>query len=486
MNKLLSFVLIGGLLMGFAGIASAADIKVKGTFDFGFGLYDTGFKKHDDAENFDALQRFRTQIDIIASDSLKGVAYFEIGNTYWGAGGGSSWGGPGAGRGTGGAIGADGVAVEVKNIYIDWLVPNTPLNVRMGIQPLSLPRAVKRADGQEGHFIVDDDMAGIMLSYSLNESFGINLAWFRSVDSSLGSSAINPATRYGDHDKMDVFAITLPFEMKDTFSFTPYAVYGLAGDNKGLSQNAPDPATLLGGTINALTNGAGLGANGVAMWTGFAVDLTYLDPFVAAVDFAYGHYSSEDVYDLATSSDVETDRSGWTVIAKLGYKLDYFTPVAFGWYASGADDYDKDGRDGLMPIFSPDWGLTSFGWANAHDLAREDQIAASPIGTWAIGLGLEDIKYLENLTSQLRVAYFRGTNDMNINRGNVANRTFTETGLLDTGDSGVEVNFDNVISLYNNLNMYVEFGYIHLSLENEPDNFNSNAWKSYVGFQYAF
>ena len=84
MKRLLSLVVAGGLLVGSAAAASATDIKVKGQFDFGFGLYHaTYFHKHvPDEQNFDALQRLRTQIDFIASESLKGVAYFEIGNTY--------------------------------------------------------------------------------------------------------------------------------------------------------------------------------------------------------------------------------------------------------------------------------------------------------------------------------------------------------------------------------------------------------------------
>ena len=481
MKKLLSFVVAGALLAGTAAMASATDIKVKGKFDFGFGLYDgTTFQKHDGAENFDALQRFRTQVDFIASESLKGVAAFEIGNTYWGAGGGATWGGNDSGRGAGGAMGADGVAVEVKHLYIDWLVPQTDLQVRMGVQPFALPRAVTRADGEDGGYILDDDMAGILLSYNFNENFGANLGWFRGWDGAVRSGTSNiPGNSYGQNDEVDVFALTLPIEMKDTFSFTPYATYALVGS--ALGDDFDDTATSIGGNGNVnswLSANGALGDDGDAWWAGFAFDLSYLDPFVAAVDFTYGRYDADEVAGLATN---DPDRAGWVAIAKFGYKLDYFTPILFGWYGSGSDDFYTDGADGIMPYLSPDWGLTSFGWSNAHFGGREYLVGATPAGTWAVGLGLEDIKFIERLTSHVRVMFFEGTSDLKD-----GDQAFTEYGVLGDEDNGIEVNLDNVINVYENLDMFVELGYVHVNLDKEPADFEDNAWKGYVGFTYSF
>ena len=503
MKKLLSFVVAGALLAGTAAMASATDIKVKGKFDFGFGLYDgTTFQKHDGAENFDALQRFRTQVDFIASESLKGVAAFEIGNTYWGAGGGATWGGAtwggrSTGRGAGGAMGADGVAVEVKHLYIDWLIPQTDLQVRMGIQPFALPRAVARADGEDGGYILDDDMAGILLSYNFNENFGANLGWFRGWDGAVRSGTSNiPGNSYGQNDEVDVFALTLPIEMKDTFSFTPYATYALVGS--ALGDDFDDTATSIGGNGNVnswLSANGSLGDDGDAWWAGFAFDLSYLDPFVAAVDFTYGRYDADNVAGVATA---DPDRAGWVAIAKFGYKLDYFTPILFGWYGSGTDDLGSDGLDGIMPYLSPDWGLTSFGWSNAHFGGREYLVGATPAGTWAIGLGLEDIKFIDRLTSQLRVMYFRGTNDFDSLGDASALGFYGESALglpgsmLGKDDSGIEVNLDNVINVYENLDMFVELAYIRLDIDNASNldalgiDTDKNAWKGYVGFTYSF
>ena len=136
--------------------------------------------KHDGQENFDTVERFRTQVDFIASEYLKGVAYFEVGNMHWGAGGGATYGwGPSGARGAGGAMGADGVNIEVKNLYIDWLAPETALQIRMGIQGFALPKAVSRAEGNDGSATLDDDLAGILLSYNFSDEVGATLGWFR-------------------------------------------------------------------------------------------------------------------------------------------------------------------------------------------------------------------------------------------------------------------------------------------------------------------
>ena len=506
-SKLAAGAVACACLLGSASLASAADIKVKGDFEFGFGLYTgTNFTKHDNEETFDAMQSFTTQIDIIASESLRGVVRFEIGDTYWGNGGGATWGtaNSGAGRGAGGAMGADGVSVMVESLYIDWLVPETDLQVRMGIQPFALPMAVARSDDEGGAYVIDDDLAGILLSYNFNENVGVNLGWFRPWDPYINGETDDNNNFYS-HDEIDLFALTIPIEVQDSFSLTPYGMFAMVGDvdDDGFDRHTR-PGVNEAQISDWLAGGNDLGHDGRAWWAGLAFELTEFDPFVAALDFTYGRYSADSFSGVDANGNQFTndpDRSGWVAQAKFGYKLDYFTPILFGWYGSGAKDFDDNMagttnsgyRDGLMPVLSPDWGLTSFGWSNAHFGGREFLINDNPGGTWAVGLGLEDINFIENLTSHLRVAYFRGTSDAEryneaVKHGLVADRTdaFREYGILDTSDWGMEVNLDNVINIYENLDMFVELAYVHVSLEHSPTDFEDNAWKGYVGFTYSF
>ncbi len=490
MKRLVTLIVAAGMLFGLgAWPASAADIKVKGKFDFGFGLYSgTTFTKHDGGENFDALQRLRTQVDFIASESLKGVAFFEVGNTYWGAGGGSTWGGTAAGRGAGGAMGSDGVAVELKHLYIDWDVPQTDLQVRMGIQAFALPYAAERTDWMSGNFIFDDDAAGILLSYDFNENFGTQLGWFRPWDGAVGSDSNTPGNRFGHDDEVDLFTLTLPIEVKDAFRITPYGMFGLVGGD--LSASYTGGNGFRQGLVGSWLSGNGsFGDDGKAWWAGLAFNLDYLDPFYAAFDFAYGSYSADDTAS-GWFNRTDPDRAGWVAIAKFGYKLDNFTPILFGWYGSGADVDGGDGMDGLLPVLSPFWGMTSFGWGQPHFGGREYNVADSPAGIWSIGTGLEDIRFLDNLTTHLRFAYFQGTSDVEeYNKAAKAGGykdAFRDYRVLDSSDWGVEINLDNKINIYENLDMYVQLAYIHMDVEHSASDFEDNAWKSYVGFTYNF
>lgn len=495
MKKIFSLFALAGMLLVAAGVASAAtEVKIKGAFDFGFGLYKgTSHIKHDGQDNFDTMQRLRSQIDFIANESLKGVALFEIGNIYWGNGGGSTYGWhDSAGRSVGGAMGADGVNVEIKNLYLDWVVPETELQLRMGIQTFGLPVAVMRSDLSNGNPIIDDDLAGILLSYNFTEEVGATLGWFRPWNpyayGEAGGPDGDPLTQ---HDAVDMFTFTLPLEFKEQFKLTPWFMYASVGqvDSEGWDP-AIHGANMLGmpATIATWLSGNGmLGAGGNAWWTGFAFDLSCFDPLFVAVDFMYGSYSADDV-NSSVFGTVDPDRSGWAAVAKIGYKLDYFTPAIFGWYGSGSDNLGKEGFDGLLPVLSPYFGMTTFGGVQNHFGGRDIMIGGpifggSPGGTWAVGLEFGDIKLIDNLTSALRVAYFEGTSD----RGSMAKGIALPTlGLMTTDDRAVEVNLDSVYKIYDNLDLFVELAYINLDIDNAPSDFESNAWKGYVGFAYYF
>ena len=141
MKKLMTLALAAGMLLGAATGASAIDFKAKGQWLMGFAAGDgalVSHKKLDKASNhnkaadtddtFSAMQRLRLQLDAVASESLSGTVYFEIGDTTWGQ------------NSSGGALGADSNSVvELKNAYIDWMVPNTDLKFRMGIQNIAMP-----------------------------------------------------------------------------------------------------------------------------------------------------------------------------------------------------------------------------------------------------------------------------------------------------------------------------------------------------------
>lgn len=85
-----------------------------------------------------------------ANDNLKLVTKFEIDYAYWGN---SSY---GVQRNGGGAIGADEVNFETKNVYLDLNIPGTKVNAKLGMQPID--------DAFKGVF-VSADMAGLLFSH---------------------------------------------------------------------------------------------------------------------------------------------------------------------------------------------------------------------------------------------------------------------------------------------------------------------------------
>ncbi len=489
MKKLLGIMLTMALVLGTVSGASATDIKIKGYFDFAFGwysnnnFYDAGSNDagiFGSEENFDAMQRLRFQIDFVASEQLSGTVQFEIGTIDWGNGGGDSWGYTGVGgNGRGGALGADGVNVETKHMYIDWIVPETDLNIRMGILPFALPYFANGA--MSGNAILDDDMAGIVLSYSFNEYVAANLAWLRPWNPFISDDVVHPA--YQDHDNIDLFALTIPLTFAEYgLDITPWAMYGSIGE-------VDDRFNSIGGSVAGTS---ALGESGNAWWAGLAFNVTYWDPFFFAFDFMYGSYTSDDVIVPWAVDSVDNDRSGWALSAKLGYKFEEVTPTLFGWYGSGSDLDEDNLYDGLMPVLSPDWGFTSFGWSNNYGIFRESQVNGANItGTWGIGLGFEDIKLVEGLTNALRVAYFQGTNDSDW--GNVpffarGNPALWGGYLYSTDDWGLEVNLDSVYQIMEGLELYNQIGYIHVDIDDSEhlSNDTDDAWEFAVGFRYTF
>lgn len=80
MKRIVTLLLAAGLVLGAAAGSQAADIKAKGLWEFTWELGTPSFEKHTGQDTFGARQRLRTQIDVVASESLKGVMFFEIGD----------------------------------------------------------------------------------------------------------------------------------------------------------------------------------------------------------------------------------------------------------------------------------------------------------------------------------------------------------------------------------------------------------------------
>ena len=504
MKKLMTLALAAAMMLGAATGASAIDFKAKGqwimSFDYGmhgnFGeskaKNNSGFGKHED--EFEARQRVRLQLDAVASEALSGTVFFEMGDQIWGQ------------DSTGGALGADGRVVELKRAYIDWMVPQTDLKVRMGIQGLALPSFTTNASQ-----IFDDDVAAVSLNYQFNENVGLTAFWARPYNDNAGYKSSDAGSTKWDNymDNMDMFAVLLPLTF-DGVKVTPWVMYAAMGPgmfNDGgtkLNGNAWDRAA--SGMISGAFGYDNVDTYGNAFWAGVTGEVTYWDPFRIAWDVNYGSASYEDQ---------KMNREGWLASLLLEYKLDWGTPGLYGWYGSGDDSNPRNGSE-RMPVVSANGnnGFSNFAFNGNPYIAREGVLGTNMTGTWGIGARLKDVSFLEDLKHTLRVNFMGGTNAPKMAKyirdyGNPYAKhgvsdvaryaTAYDPMYLTTDDNALEIGLTNTYKMYDNFTVMLDASYVALWLEDSRSVWGKNpgrgalggdgvydAWNVNLSFVYSF
>ena len=502
MKKLMTLALAAAMMLGAATGASAIDFKAKGQWimSFDYGMHgnfseskaknNSGFKNEDE---FEARQRVRLQLDAVASEALSGTVFFEIGDQVWGD------------NDNGGALGADGKVVELKRAYIDWMVPQTDLKVRMGIQGIALPSFTTNASQ-----IMDDDVAAISLNYQFNENVGLTAFWARPYNDNAGYKSSDAGSTKWDNymDNMDMFAVLLPLTF-DGVKVTPWVMYAAMGP--GMFDNfAKEPGNAWGRASAGMQSGfKGTDWNdsyGNAFWAGVTGEVTYWDPFRIAWDVNYGSASYEDQ---------KMNREGWLASLLLEYKLDWGTPGLYGWYGSGDDSNPKNGSE-RMPVVSANGnnGFSNFAFNGNPYIAREGVLGTNMTGTWGIGARLKDVSFLEDLKHTLRVNFMGGTNAPKMAKyirdyGNPYAKhgvsdvaryaTAYDPMYLTTDVTALEIGLTNTYKMYDNFTVMLDASYVALWLEDSRSVWGKNpgrgalggdgvydAWNVNLSFVYSF
>ena len=517
MRKLATLLIAAGLVFG-AGTtaANAIDFKAKGewvmSFDYGQhgnfsgGHGQTGYTDGKEDE-FNAKQRVRLQLDAVASESLSGTVFFEIGNNTWGN------------NDEGGALGADGKVVEVRRAYIDWMVPNTELKVRMGLQGMAIPSFTMKKSQ-----VFEDDVAGITLSYQFTENVGVTAFWARPYNDNFGGGYDRELSWRNSNfmDNVDAFGLTVPLTF-DGFKVTPWGMIAAIGPNAfrsgGDNADATDafgnfvgtskdqmaagllPAWGIAGTYGHNANDLDIDQYGVAWWAGLTADITYFDPFRIAFDFMGGGVDWDDS---------RLNRAGWMGALLVEYKMDWGTPGLLGWYASGDNSNLGDGSE-RMPYLSLGNGdnqFSNYAFDGHPYIAREGALGASMAGTWGVGLRIKDMSFIEDLKHTFRVNLIGGTNAHGIYeqlekdaRVNAANVNYTGQGLkgmyLTDQDTVLEIGLHNEYDMYENFTIMLDANYLALWLAdteykglqrmmNGVTNETRDAWNVNVSFVYSF
>ena len=441
MKRFALVALLAAMLFGVASSASATELKVKGNLDV-YGMWSANLNDHDsdvaDGDNYMTTQRMRTYFTYVANENLKAVLGLEM-DQIWGVGTGGDW-------------GTDGKSnIEIKHSYLDFNFPDTTVNVKAGLQSISLPSVF-------GNPVFDDDAAALVVSAPINEMFGVTVGYTRGAD---GSTNVSDGLLDDgeDQEDMDMAFIAAPITL-DGFSIAPYFGYAWIGENV------------------SFTGQQGVSAQGdytldgdATVWVaGANAELTMFDPLTFAADLIYG-----------VGEDDDYESKGWYGALAASYKMDMLTATLFSTYATGADDDDDE--DNFMPTLAEGWGLTPYvggvrAFSTTYDSFGTDNLGVGSDGTglWTVGLILDKISFVENLSHKLVIAYAQGTSDEDTN-------AFTEE------DDLWEVYFVNKYMIYENLAAINELGYFQASSEAYDDATGDDLDSSYfatVGFQYKF
>ena len=494
MKKLMTLALAAAMMLGAATGANAIDFKAKGQWimDFNYGMHgkfgeskaaaNSGYSRNGNHEDeFEATQRVRLQLDAVASEALSGTVFFEIGDQVWGD------------NDNGGALGADGKVVELKRAYIDWMVPQTDLKVRMGIQGIALPSFTTNASQ-----IMDDDVAAISLNYQFNENVGLTAFWARPYNDNSGYKWNGDKEGYQNYmDNMDMFAVLLPLTF-DGVKVTPWVMYAAMGPGMFNEWKHPEDKTkkFSGGNAwtrasNGLVSGfAGtdpLDTYGNAFWAGVTGEVTYWDPFRIAWDVNYGSASYEDQ---------KMNREGWLASLLLEYKLDWGTPGLYGWYSTGDDNNPRNGSE-RMPVVSANGNnqFSNFAFNGNPYIAREGVLGSTMVGTWGIGARLKDVSFLEDLKHTLRVNFMGGTNAPKMAKYVSDYAPFEKRGVkavdegsfsydpmyLTTDDYALEIGLTNTYKMYDNFTVMLDAAYVALWLDDSTSTWGKNPGRSALG-----
>ena len=452
MKKLTTLLLAAGMIFAASAPASAVDVKMDGQYLFNFitGEYaGTG-------QNFDrAGQRLRLGMTFTANENLSGYLQLQIGSgtdksTNY------DWGSDVAGNNT---------RVGMRQMYVDWLIPQTTVQVRMGRQLIGLPEDAfgKNAVMHPGWTGRD----GISVASPVTDWLDVSAFWLRGAYDNVNNNDTDQS------NKSDFFGAVTNFKF-DGFSFSPYVMY--ASLDKG-SDNALDSST----------DGFGLAtvkADGNAFWAGTNFVLSYFDPFVLKVSGAYGMITYDN------DSENWNDRNGWYVQAKASYKTAYGTPILGAWYGSGDDDDVQYLGQNWIPGWAGRFHPT-FAYADGEFGFYSNNGRHAIAGTWGIQAGIEDVSFLQDLTHKFTVTWFQGTNDS----GSVLKNdsSINPVKYMTTNDNAVEFNLASTYQIYKNLSACLELAYIITDYDkgdhrawaaaNETD---KDSWSTALTFQYKF
>jgi hypothetical protein len=375
MRKFFVVVAIGALALAVAAPAMALDFKFGGEWRVRFtSAVNTGPNQNitsggvtvvsrnpftGDANSSPRSAQIRIRPLVTVSDdngNIQAVWRGEIGDITFGSGGGA---GSGVGGntnidnaalngsstrnspGAGGSLGADGVNVETKWVYLDAAAPfGIPLRARAGIQWWLLPKSL----------IVDDDFSGVRL-YGQTKPVSYEAFWFRALETSRTND--DAYDFYGGRADVAIAPFINP------------GVYYIYGRNANVTNAVFNP-----GNATKPLQSHYIGAT----VTGKAGIVSY------DLDFIWGTAEG------GSSGLFQESTKGWVADAAVHFPIGPVTINVAGSYATG--DKRDGGKSEAFPTIAPSWngaggGFEMIGSGGAFD--QEEFTQDGPTNLWMIG-----------------------------------------------------------------------------------------------------
>jgi len=416
----------------------AVEMKINGLNRVKFISYDNmdGDDDADDQNNF-VHQRLRMYFTSVASENLKVVYKNEI-DFNWGTGRYAN------ARGQGGGIGGDTVNLETKNVYMEFMVPDTPLKTTLGLQGVTLHKGLWISDDvAAARFDMNFDPVSVLVYYA-----NANDTDYTSSSDDIWQLVASAAYKAENMDAR----LTLGYEK---------------GPNDTTSADVPESDDFY------------------QVMGEFNMSFDMVSFFVIA---------AKDFGKVKSDGGGDRDYDGWMAYAGANFALDMATIKVAGMYFSGDDegDLDNDYRSMTGETFS--WSeILSDGYfweANSN----QNQIgwrhttngpANCPSNMWALNVGA-DLKPTDTTTIAINLYYI----------GMVEDRTVAGN---DEDTIGTELDIDITQKIYDNLDVKIVGAYlladdgygVYNGDPDDPtvtqaDNSGDDAWVIGMGFNYTF
>jgi len=321
----------------------------------------------DDNSNY-IDQRLHMYFTFVSSENLQVVTKWEA-DTRWGNDNNAvtSFSQPPNGRQGGGDVGADAVNLEMKNVYIDFAIPMTPVRMTMGVQTIGLLSG----------WIVNDDFSAAVATAKL-DPVRVQLGYIAARNENFNDEA---------DDNVDDIVLNVSYA-QGPFKASLIGLYQFGHDtNVGI-----DPG-IIGNATNIQSNftrGAGHTFPGTSepifdnQFFDLGLSFEYKVPLWSAyINFVknFGSFSFDDDDDF----DVETNYDGWMVDAGASLYCGAFTFSLNGFVTSGASiDDDASGVNfvdythDLNNLFRMPAGVSHY-WSEIMGLGSLDESVANNV-----------------------------------------------------------------------------------------------------------